>query len=283
MPRCCIVTAYRNSEYAALAQLTLPRMQAFAARHGHELRVHRMEDTHLDRAWMKVPPILDALQGDFEFVVWLDIDALILRLDRDILDEAQPGIDLLVSWHGPDTAQPEGPTITPHYNAGIYLIRRSDWSKDFFARMLALHGQVKHTWSDQAALHLMLGLNESLGFGPDLADVADRAYVGRLDPAWNSIPGVAVSDDPVIHHFAGLPHATRLKLLRSNVAILEFYDSAPAPLRSALSHQINLWAATACEMHTLAEEARRLRAPRQMLRRFPGAVARRLREKVRGN
>lgn len=122
-----------------------------------------------------------------------------------------------------------------------------------------------------------------LGFGPDLADVADRAHVGRLDPAWNSIPGVAVSDDPVIHHFAGLPHATRLKLLRSNAAILELYDSAPAPLRSALSRQINLWAATACEVHTLAEEARRLRAPRQMLRRFPGAVARRLREKVRGN
>lgn len=118
MPRCCIVTAYRRSEYAALAELTLPRMQAFATRHGHELRVHRMEDTHLDRAWMKVPPILDALQGDFEFVVWLDIDALILRLDRDILDKARPGIDLLVSWHGPDTAQLEDPAITPHYKCG---------------------------------------------------------------------------------------------------------------------------------------------------------------------
>lgn len=304
MARCCIVTAYRNNEYAALAELTLPRMQAFAARYGHALRVHRMEDTTLDRAWMKVPPILDALEDDFEFVVWFDIDALVLRLDRDILDEARSDADLLISWHGPDTARMDGPMIIPHYNAGIYLIRRSDWSRDFFARMLTLHGQLKHGWSDQAGLHVMLGFNQLLGFGPDLVDVADRAYVGRLDPAWNSIPGIAVSDDPAIHHFAGLPHAIRLKLLKSNVAMLGLYDSTPASLRSALSRQINLWAAAEWRAHgfagemqnltgkmqnltgeiqILADEAKRLRAPRHMLRNFPRAVARRLREKVRGN
>lgn len=299
MPRCCIVTAYRRSEYAALAKLTLPRMQAFAARHGHDLRIHRLEDTDLDRAWMKVPPILDALDSDFEFVVWLDIDALILRLDRDILDAARPGIDLLMSWHEPNPAQldsflyPED-GIPAHYNAGVYLIRRSNWSRDFFARMLTKRGQLNHPWSDQAALHVMLGLNESLGLGPDLSNVPDRLSVGHLDTVWNSIPGVAMADDPVIHHFAGLPHDVRLRLMESSVAMLEIYETGSSTLRSALSRQLGLWAAAERrainndhhrQILLLLQEAElaRLRAPRQMLRDLPQALIKRLKEKVRGN
>ncbi len=297
MPRCCIVTAYRRSEYAALADLTLPRMQAFATRHGHDLRVHRPEETDLDRAWMKVPPILDALDGDYEFVVWLDIDALILRLDRDILDAARPGIDLLMSWHEPDTAQHDGDhcpeyRVPAHYNAGVYLIRRSNWSKDFFRRMLTMRGQLNHPWSDQAALHAMLGLNESLGLGPDLTEVPDRSSVGHLDTAWNSIPGIAMADDPVIHHFAGLPHDARLRLMESSVAMLEIYETAPAKLRSMLAHQLNLWAtaerrAIGNDHHRqsllLSQKAElaRLRAPRQMLRDFPKLLIKRLKEKAR--
>ncbi len=294
MPRCCIVTAYRSSEYAAIAELTLPRMQAFASRHGHDLRVHRMEDTDLERAWMKVPPILDALQDNFEFVVWFDIDALILRLDRDILDEAKPGTDLLVSWHGPDTVRLAGLLVpeldfTAHYNAGVYLIRRSNWSRDFFTRMLAMRGQVDHVWSDQAVLHVMLGLNESLGFGPNLADAPDRSFVGHLDVVWNSIPGIAMADDPVIHHYAGLPHETRLRLMESDVAMLEVYETSSTALRSKLSQQLSLW--TAAERQVIynehyrraqAVELARLRAPRQMLRDFPNVMIKRLREKVRG-
>lgn len=292
MPRCCIVTAYRNGEYAALAELTLPRMQAFAARHGHDLRAHRMEDTDLDRAWMKVPPILDALEDDFEFVVWFDIDALILRLDRDILDEAKPGTDLLLSWHGPDTVRlapalsPEL-SFTPHYNAGIYLIRRSNWSRDFFKRMLAMRGKVDHAWSDQAALHVMLGLNESLGFGPNLADAPDRSLVGHLDAVWNSIPGIAMTDDPIIHHFAGLPHEVRLRLMKSDAAMMEAYDTGSADLRAALSRQLSLWTAAERRViqnnHHRAAEYARLRAPRQMLRDFPKVLINRVKEKVRGD
>lgn len=292
MPRCCIVTAYRRSEYAALADLTLPRMQAFAARHGYDLRVHQPEETHLDRAWMKIPPILDALDSDYEFVVWLDIDALILRLDRNILDAARPGIDLLMSWHEPDTAQPDGapcPDRVPaHYNAGVYLIRRSDWSRDFFRRMLSMRGQLNHPWSDQAALHAMLGLNESLGLGPDLTEMPDRSFVGQLDTAWNSIPGIAMADDPVIHHFAGLPHDARLRLMESSVAMLEIYETAPAKLRAMLAHQLDLWAAAERRAigngHLLLSqdaELARLRAPRQMLRDFPELLIKRLKEIAR--
>lgn len=296
MPRCCVVTAYRSSDYAELAALSLPRMQAFAERYGHDLRVHRLERSDLDRAWMKIPPILEALDGNFEFVVWFDIDALILRFDRDILDAARPDADLMISWHDTDTAQlgfngPSENSAPSHYNAGVYLIRRSDWSRDFFRRMLTMRGQIDHPWSDQAALHAMLGLNYSLGFGPDLVNAPDRSSIGHLDVAWNSIPGVAMADDPIVLHFAGLPHDVRLKLMKSTVATLGIYENESSALRSALAKQLSLWAKAERQVietdyhrqsiPLLQTELARLRAPRQMLREFPGAMVRRLSEKLR--
>lgn len=105
MSRCCIVTAYQGDDFAKLAALTLPRMETFAARHGHELVVHKLDGSGFTNSWMKIPAIISALRSGFDFVLWLDIDALILRTDRDFLEDVQPGIDLLVSWHGPETAR----------------------------------------------------------------------------------------------------------------------------------------------------------------------------------
>lgn len=282
MPRCCIVTAYQGDDFAQFAALTLPRMEAFAARHGYELVVHKQDGSGFTDSWMKVPAIISALRSDFDFVLWLDIDVLILRTDRDILEDAQPGVDLLVSWHGPDTRL-DGMPFPPHHNAGVYLIRRSEWSLEFFTRLLAMHGEVNHPWLD-------------------VANEIDRAHVGHLDPIWNSIPGIAMAADPIIHHFAGLKGTTRLDLLKANAEILPVYETASPAIRSALSHQINRWAAAehaaqslrrtlvaqtienhqgqAAEIERLKHEVARLRAPRQMLRALPGAITKRLRDKI---
>lgn len=301
MPRCCIVTAYHGDDFTKLATLTLPGMEAFAARHGYELIVHRPDGSGFTDSWMKVPAIISALQGGFDFVLWLDIDALILRTDRDILKDAQPGADLLVSWHGPETARLDGMPFPPHYNTGVYLIRRSEWSLEFFTRLLALHGKTTHPWLEQAALLAMLGYNEPLGNGPNVANELDRAHVGRLDPIWNSIPGIAMAADPVIHHFAGLTGTTRFDLVKANVETLPIYETASPAMRSALSHQINRWAAAEhaaqslrrtqtastaefqnqrAEIERLKHNIARIRAPRQMLRALPGVITNRVREKI---
>lgn len=302
MSRGCIVTAYLGDDFAQLAALTLPRMEAFAARHGYELIVHKPDGSGFTDSWMKVPAIISALQSGFDFVLWLDIDVLILRTDRDILEDAQPGADLLVAWHGPDTMRLDGAPFPPHYNAGVYLIRRSEWSLEFFTRLLAMHGEVNHPWQEQAALLMLLGYNESLGSGPNVANEQDRSHIGHLDPIWNSIPGIAMATDPIVHHFAGLKGTTRLDLVKANAEILPVYGTASPAIRSALSHQISRWAAAehlaqslrytlvaqsienhegqTAEIERLKHDVARLRAPRQMLRALPGAVTKRLRDKI---
>jgi len=300
MPRCCIVTAYQGERFARIAALTLPRMEAYAARHGYELIVHEKDGSEFSNSWMKIPAIISALRGGFDFVVWLDIDALILRTDRDILDDAQPAADLMACWHGPDTVRLDGLPFAPHFNAGVYLVRTSEWSVEFFARVLAMHATNDHPWQEQAVLHKLLGYNASLGIGPDTPNERDRAHVARLDPVWNSIPGVAMAADPVIHHFAGLKGENRMDLIRANVDTLPVYETASSAIRSALSHQISRWAAAEHEVQNLKRnpggqsshheegaeieqlklQIERLQAPRQLLRSLPGAVTRRLREKI---
>lgn len=300
MSRCCIVTAYRGDGFAQIAALTLPRMEAYAARHGYELIVHKPDGSGFSNSWMKIPAIISALRSGFDFILWLDIDALILRTDRDILQEVQPGIDLLASWHGPETVRLDGMPFPPHFNAGVYLIRKSDWSLEFFTRLLAMHGKFTHPWHEQAALLTLLGYNESLGNGPDVPNARDRAHVGRLDPIWNSIPGIAMAADPVIHHFAGLKGAIRPDLIKANVETLPVYETASPAIRSALSHHVSRWAAAerearslkqsaseqspnseqALEIETLKQHIARLQSPRQMLRALPKAVAKRFREKI---
>lgn len=300
MPHCCIVTAYQGDDFAKIAALTLPRMEAYAARHGYELIVHKPDGPGFSNSWMKIPAIISALRSDCDFVLWLDIDALILRTDRDILQEVQPGIDLLACWHGQETTRQDGLPFPPHFNAGVYLIRRSDWSLDFFKRLLAMHETFIHPWLEQAALLALLGYNESLGKGPDIPNEQDRVHVGRLDPVWNSIPGIAMAADPVIHHFAGLKGANRLRLIKADVDTLPVYETASPAIRSTLSHHISRWAAAEhevqklrqsatepsandeqiLEIETLRHHIARLQAPRQMLRALPGAMAKRLREKI---
>lgn len=302
MSRCCIVTAYQGERFARIAALTLPRMEAYAARYGYELIVHKPDSSGFSNSWMKIPAIISALRGGFDFVFWLDIDALILRTDRDILDDAKPGADLMACWHGPDTVRLDGPQFPPHFNAGVYLIRASEWSDEFFTRILAMHAINDHPWQEQAVLHKLLGYNAALGIGPDITNERDRAHVARLDPVWNSIPGVAMATDPVIHHFAGLKGENRMDLIKANVETLPVYETASPAIRSALSHQISRWAAAehetqtlkrslsdhaapahegqAIELEKLKQHIERLQAPRQMLRALPGAIAKRVREKI---
>ena len=208
----------------------------------------------------------------------------------------------MACWHGPDTARLDGLPFPPHFNAGVYLIRTSEWSAEFFARILAMHATNDHPWQEQAALHKLLGYNAALGTGPDIPNERDRAHVARLDPVWNSIPGVAMAADPAIHHFAGLKGENRLGLIKANVETLPVYETASPAIRSALSHQISRWAAAehevqnlkrslsdhaapvhdgqASEIENLKRHIEKLRAPRHMLRALPGAVTRRLRETI---
>jgi nucleotide-diphospho-sugar transferase len=231
-PTVCLVTAY-DQAYAACAALTVPRMRAFSTLHGYELRALRREACARPGGWIKIEPILEALEDDFDFVFWMDADALIIRRDVDVRTAAIDGADLMMVWHGPDTAELLEPNFIPHFNSGVMLIRSSDWSREFFARVWET-GQLPHTWRDQAAMLRLLGYDNILGLGPERPDEPNRSQIARLATVWNAIPGVAMVPDPIVHHFAGRPLDDRLRLLHETAKSLWSRDIS-STLRRAFS------------------------------------------------
>ncbi|MEZ5786874.1 MAG: hypothetical protein R3D62_10530 [Xanthobacteraceae bacterium] len=265
--RVIIVTSF-NGRFEGIASHTVPRMQAYAERHGFDLQVTRYGRTGGRPYWMKITSIRRALDGSHDIVFWIDADALIVRLEFDVRLALPMDKDLGMVWHSPG-----GVDSCSHFNAGIIAVRNGTWSRDFFRRVS--ESKLKHHWQDQAAMLHLLGYDAVLGIGPDRPDAPDRAHLAHLDPAWNSIPGVASVRDPIIHHWAGIFGSARERGLAADAALIPLCDEHGEPARIAV----------AAAMNALADEARIvdgleavLRSPRKILRFVPAALRARIRQ-----
>ena len=239
MLRVLMLSGY-DSAHAALAEITIPAMRRYADRHLCELRV--VTKTTVDRhpAWIKISSVCEALTEEFDFVLWLDADALFVRNDVDVRTAIHPTADLQLSWHGPETTDWQAPSdLPPHFNTGVLLIRVSSWSKDFFARVWET-GELENTiWHEQSTMHHVLGCGNVSSLENWIHP--ERSHVAHLDAAWNSIPGVATAPDPIINHYAGIEDRIRVRLMEIDSETLPERENAPSQVRSLFSRQLNAY------------------------------------------
>lgn len=233
-PSVCLLTAH-DAQFAEVAALTLPHMADLARRHGYEFRATRRDECSRAGGWLKIEPIRDALSSGFDMVLWLDVDCLVVRKDVDIRDALRPGADLHMAWHEPDPDRFPDP---PHYNSGVMLIRSTDWARGFFERVWDV-GQLQHHWHDQATILHVLGYDDVLKLGPRRDGGSDAERIARLDTAWNSIFGLEVADDPIIHHYAGVEHQTRVKWLAADERTVRHRERAAVEVRRVYSSLLN--------------------------------------------
>lgn len=236
----CLLTAC-DSVQTLLADLTVPRMKAFAAAHGYQQRFVHGNNWKRPRGWLKIEVIRAALEEKFDFLLWMDIDAVVLRNDLDIRAAVVDTVDLQMAWHGPETSEIMAADFVPHFNSGVMLIRVTDWSRAFFERVWET-GQLQHPWFDQATILHTLGYDACLGLGPDRADEPNRSHLARLDTVWNSIPGIATAPDPIVHHYAGVGNpSTRLKIVEADALTASMRERLDPQLRQAIARQFGLW------------------------------------------
>jgi hypothetical protein len=239
-PSVCLLTAY-DSTQQPLAAFTVPGMQAFAQAHGYEVRAVYREEWERPRGWIKIEAIRAALDNNFDFVFWVDVDSIILRCDVDVRTAAVDDACLHMVWHGPDTSKIEAKNFVPHFNSGVMLIRVTEWSRNFFRRVWEV-GQLPHHWSDQATILHLLGYDDCLGLGPNRPDEPNRSRLAPLDTAWNSAPGLATAPHAIIHHYAGISNpSTRLRLVELDARTALLREGASPQLRQAFAEQLSLW------------------------------------------
>ena len=202
-----VICSMATGPYRPLMGRSALSFERYAERWGWDL-VLSTEDLAEGRPapWGKVP-LIRSLLDDYEWVLWLDADVVVVDLAADISEVIQADKDLYLvehQWLGQYTA-----------NSGMFLLRSSEWSRAFLDEVWAIDQHVGHPWWENGAfLHL-------LGYGSEPARLVEpSAWLGRtklIDQRWNSIE-LERSDRPAFIHRGFYDVHTRSRQVTGDLA-----------------------------------------------------------------
>lgn len=185
-------------------------MDKYAALHKFDAVVLDNRSSDRPLPWHKILVIEKLFSEGYEFVFWIDADAVFVRFDLNIADEIEDGKELYLVKHIIDGKE------TP--NTGVFLIHNSDFSKDILSRIWNMHEYINHRWWENAALIDLLGFRELLKEG-EVNNINTELLkkIKWLDVCWNSLPGLCESKHQIINHYAGRTFDFRLENMKLNM------------------------------------------------------------------
>jgi len=124
-------------KYEVLGVMAIENRRRYCERHGYDF----IWDTTIARdrpaCWAKIPAILEAFETH-DWVLWADSDTLIFEPDLPIETFCDPAYELIVQSHEEflrSVGIPlEAGLARMPINTGVFLIRRSDWSRAFLSK-----------------------------------------------------------------------------------------------------------------------------------------------------
>ena len=173
-----ILTGCNGDEYEAMAEYTVPLMRAYAERHGHDFYKALPVGTR-PPSWMKLPLLAGAL-SEYDRVVWIDIDVVIVSPWHDIVAAMEPDAWQALVEHRTECGQ------VP--NCGVWVV-----AKPMQTVLLQAWDQgadyVLHPWWEQAAIMRQMGYAVEPGPRGRL-DTPTTLYERTtfLGPEWNHHP-----------------------------------------------------------------------------------------------
>jgi hypothetical protein len=218
--RICLTTAF-NAAYAEMGAVCEASLAAYARAQDLELRVVRGVVPDRPPAWTKIKVIASLFQEGFDFVLWVDTDAVIVRTDADIRGEIEDGKDLYLVAHQVDVHPMPGMMVRLDVpNTGVMLLRNSDWMRRFLEETWSRTAYLHHRWWENAAVIELLGYHRLLDqVTPNAPDPAVMAHVKWLDWNWNSLPDGCQGQRPIIrHHTRAASPAERIAGMRRDLA-----------------------------------------------------------------
>jgi hypothetical protein len=204
-----------------LLKHTGPTFERFAERHGYELVTGREIVGDAPCAWEKLR-LTRELLDDHEEVLWIDADAMIVDVSRDIFEDLDPER----SWGW--VMHVAGNTLLP--NSGVLALRSRPATIELLESAWSLRERyANHPWWEQAAINELLGFvevpsNNSLRLGTPTARMSAVQFLGT---EWNSI-AIDQAPAPRIKHYAGLSEAMRHEAMTWDGIALENRAQPPA-------------------------------------------------------
>lgn len=210
MQKICAATSYtRNFEkMGTFSALTL---KEYTQRFGYDLNINSdLVATDRAASWQKIPQIRALFHDGYDFVFWMDADALFMRYNQDLQAIIEPGKDLYLVCHPvPDPVIDQKDTP----NAGVMLLRNCEWTRDLLQNLWDFEEYIRHPWSENAALLDLMGYYYPLEKGENHLNQEFLEHVKFIGLEWNSFPHIrsCCASRPIIKHYAGLSNEYRLK------------------------------------------------------------------------
>jgi hypothetical protein len=192
---------------ARLLRLMTATVVPYASRHGYDLRLlaHTL-DAERPPSWTRIRAFQE-LQDEYDVLLWLDSDLMVVDGRVDIASELEPGRFLYLVEH--HTAEGQLP------NAGVMMVRTGDECSRFLAEVWAQEDLIDHPWWESAAISRLLGYE----LDPP-RPVRESPWLERtkfLSGRWNSIHD-APAKAPRIRHYPGYKIRTRAMFMARDLA-----------------------------------------------------------------
>lgn len=127
--RICLQCLYSES-WIGLAKIVVPNIVGYARRYGYTWNIQCFKDCPSDFGYEKLRQIKSIFyNGEADVVVSLDCDLLITNYNYGIEKFLTPGKDFYITY-GANT-----------YNAGVFILRKSEWAYKFIDYVLSKQGQ----------------------------------------------------------------------------------------------------------------------------------------------
>lgn len=194
-----VVTAWDDNG-RAIAEATLPNRRDYCARHGYGLEAHHWPGRR--GHWLKAAALLEALPK-YDWLMWLDTDALFMALDRRINATIMELGNLVF------TADYWG------LQTGVFFLEKCDWSlrllKEWAASEGFFHGFPN---AEQTALAYLLYRHDPIHW----QCVAQRSFNSYLPLYGHDYPPEEYQPGDFILHLPGLADERRLQLIHQLLA-----------------------------------------------------------------
>ena len=190
-----LITGAFGSAAEQMAEYSVPTFKAYAKRHGYGFKmINRYTDQH--PAWQKVFAFQDYLQT-YDLVFWIDIDAIIVKQDRDIADvfNYAKGFQAI-------PCEPDEP------NTGVWVMRNTVLAHKFIDYIIDLSPDYPSPCYEQEVVREVLGYDS---YNANLNYVRETIL---LPEKWNNIHGNVPESEEIIRHFAGRTDAKKIEGLR---------------------------------------------------------------------
>jgi hypothetical protein len=204
-------SANPRDKYSVPAGLFWDMLRLCFPRHAAYARAHCFDywpifgDIHPEHpqpgGWSKIHLIKDALEVGYEYIAYIDTDAVIWNMDCDLRDALPEGASIGAVMHDPATSPYLQSVGAPaHYNVGVLYVRNGPGVIDFFDSWIATYPGHSR-WLEQGSFNEL---------------VVDNPLFTAVDDTWNATVNVNMVARPNVYAWHGVfPYQSRLVAMQN--------------------------------------------------------------------